>query len=71
MNNHPITRKHPRSRHNGGWHVLWPVWAICTILLLFVDFVFMREYRGDLPQKSDISVVHWARVRNCILTRAT
>jgi uncharacterized membrane protein len=57
MSNHPITRMHPRSRHNRGWHVLWPVWAICTILLLFAVFVFVREYREDLPQKSDIPVV--------------
>jgi uncharacterized membrane protein len=57
MSNHPITRKHPRSRHNGDWYVLWPVWAICTILLIFAVFVFVREYREDLPQKSDIAVV--------------
>jgi uncharacterized membrane protein len=57
MNNHPITRKHPGSRHNGGWHVLWPVWALCTILLAFGIFVIVREYREDLPQKSDVQVV--------------
>lgn len=37
--------------------MLWPVWAICTILLLFGVFVFVRAYREDLPQKSDIPVV--------------
>ena len=57
MNNHPITRKHPRSRRKGDWTLLWPVWAICSILVIFAVFVFVREYREDLPQKSDIPVV--------------
>ena len=57
MSNHPITRKHPKSSHNGDWNVLWPVWALCTILLAFGIFVIVRQYREDLPQKSDIPVV--------------
>ena len=37
--------------------MLWPVWALCTILLAYGIFVIVRQYREDLPQKSDIPVV--------------
>src|ERR1035438_2067687 len=57
MSNHPITHKHPKSSHKGDWKVLWPVWALCTILLAYGIFVIVRQYREDLPQKSDIPVV--------------
>ncbi len=57
MSNHGINRKHPKPTRHGGWRVLWPAWAICTILLLFGAFVIVREYREDLPQKSDIPVI--------------
>jgi len=57
MSNHGINRKHPRPSRHGDWHLLWPVWAICTILLLFGAFVIVREYREDSPQKSDIPAI--------------
>lgn len=37
--------------------MLWPVWALCTSLLAFGIFVIVRQYREDLPQKSDVQVV--------------
>jgi len=57
MSNHGIIRKRPKDGLQGNWHTLWPVWAICSILLLFAVFVMVREYRAGLPQKSDIPVI--------------
>jgi uncharacterized membrane protein len=57
MSNHRISPKRPKSSLRGDWHVLWPVWSICSILLLFAVFLLVREYQADLPQKSDIPVV--------------
>src|ERR1035441_8685751 len=71
MSNHPITRKHPRSRHNGEWNTLWPAWALCVILLLFGVFLTVREYQEALPQKSDIPVVALAEGENLHLDSNT
>jgi uncharacterized membrane protein len=57
MSNHRISHKRLKASLRSDWHVLWPVWAICSILLLFAVFVMVREYRVDLPQASDIPVV--------------
>jgi len=57
MSNHGINRKYPKPTRHEGWHVRWPAWAICTVLLLFGAFVIFRQYREDSPQKSDIPVI--------------
>jgi len=57
MSNHRISLNRRKPSLRADWHVLWPVWAICSILLLFAVFVMVWEYRSDLPQKSDIPVV--------------
>jgi uncharacterized membrane protein len=54
MSSHGISRKNPKPTRHGDWHVLWPAWAICTILLLFGAFIIVRQFREDSPQKSDI-----------------
>lgn len=57
MSHHRIKRVSAASNSRGTWHVLWPVWAICSFLLLLGAFVAVREYRMELPKKSDIPVV--------------
>ena len=57
MSNHRISRTHGKSIHRGEWRVLWPVWAICSVLLLIVIFAIVWEYRAELPEKSDIPVI--------------
>ena len=57
MSHHRIKRVPSVSNSPGSWHVLWPVWAICSFLLLLGAFVAVREYQMDLPKKSDIPVV--------------
>jgi uncharacterized membrane protein len=70
MSNHRIIRRRQKSSLRDNWHVLWPVWAICSILLLFGVFVFVREYRANLPLKSDISVVALDNGRDLHLDRS-
>ena len=57
MSHHRIKRVPSVSNSLGTWHVLWPVWAICSFLLLLGVFVVVREYRAELPKKSDIPVI--------------
>lgn len=57
MSHHRIKRVPSASNSRGTWHVLWPVWAICSFLLLIGVFVGVREYQMELPKKSDIPVV--------------
>lgn len=57
MSNYRISRTRGKASLRGDWHALWPVWALCTVLLLFGVFVVVMEYRAGLPQKSDIPVV--------------
>jgi uncharacterized membrane protein len=64
MSNHGINRKYPKPTRHEGWHVRWPAWAICTVLLLFGAFVIFRQYREDSPQKSDIPVIAISEDRN-------
>jgi uncharacterized membrane protein len=70
MSNHRIIHKRPKSSLRDNWHVLWPVWAICSILLLFGVFVLVREYRANLPLKSDIPVVALDKGRDLHLDRS-
>jgi uncharacterized membrane protein len=70
MSNHGVSRKHSKPSHHGDSHVLWPVWAICTILLLFSGFVILREYREDSPQKSDIPVIALSEGQNLKLDQS-
>ncbi len=57
MSNHRIKRAKQSLTSREIWHVLWPVWAICSVLLLFGVFVAVREYQAELPKKSDIPAV--------------
>lgn len=57
MRKHWIQAKHPAKPHRSDWHALWPVWALCAVLLLFVGIGIFRVYRAGLPQKSDIPVL--------------
>ena len=57
MSHHRIKRVPSVSNSRRTWHVLWPVWAICSFPLLLGTFVALREYQMELPQKSDIPVV--------------
>lgn len=57
MSNHRIKRSQSVSNSRGALYVLWPVWAICAFLLLLCVVVVVREYRADLPKKSDIHVI--------------
>lgn len=70
MSNHGIGRKHRKPSRHGDWQVLWPVWAICTILLLFGAFVIVRVYREDSPQKSDIPVIALSEGQNLHLDQS-
>jgi hypothetical protein len=70
MSNHGISCKHPRPTRHGDWHVRWPAWAICTILLLFDAFVIVRRYREDSPQKSDIPVIALSEGQNLHLEQS-
>src|ERR1035441_10432631 len=71
MSNHQVGRNHERSSRGSKWYVLWPVWALCAIVLLFGVFVTVREYQEDLPQKSDIPVVALAEGENLHLDSNT
>jgi uncharacterized membrane protein len=64
MSNHSISHQRPQSSLRGDWHVLWPVWALCSILLLFAVFVMARQYRADWSQRSDIPAVVLAEGRD-------
>jgi len=70
MSNHGINHKHPKPTRHGGWQVLWPAWAICTILLLFGAFVLLRQYREDSPQKNDIPVIALSEGENLHLDQS-
>ena len=64
MSNHRINRNLTKSSRGSKWYVLWPVWALCTILVSFSVFLLIREFRDDLPQKSDIPVLALAEGQN-------
>jgi hypothetical protein len=64
LSNQRVGRNHARSSRGSKWYVLWPVWALCTILLTFSVFLVVREYREDLPQKGDIPVIALADGQN-------
>ena len=57
MSNHRIKRAKQSLTSRETWHVLWPVWAICSVLLSLGVFVAVREYQAELPKKSDIPTV--------------
>ncbi len=57
MSSHRIKPAKQSLTSRETWHVLWPVWAICSVLLLFGVFVVVREYLMELPKKSDVPVV--------------
>ena len=57
MSNSQISRKNARSRQPIGWRALWPVWTICTLLLLYGVVVFVGDHWADLPHRSDTPVV--------------
>ena len=57
MSNHRIKNMHPGASSRNGWYVLWPVWAICAFLLSLGVFAVVREYRAELPKKSDVPVI--------------
>ncbi len=57
MSNHHIHAKRPKTPKRGDWYALWPVWALCGGLLLFVAFALVWQYIAGLPPKSDIPVV--------------
>ena len=44
MSNSQISRKNARSRQPIGWRALWPVWTICTLLLLYGVVVFVGDH---------------------------
>ena len=64
MSNRRIKRVQSVLSSRGAWHVLWPVWTICGVLLSFGVFVVVRQYLMELPKKSDIPVVAVSDARN-------
>jgi uncharacterized membrane protein len=70
MNNRRIHAKHRKTTYRGDWHALWPVWALCAVLLLFVGIVVFQEHRATLPQKSDIPVISLGDAQDLHLDRS-
>src|SRR5579863_4606363 len=64
MSNHRIKRPKQSFTSRETWHVLWPVWTICGVLLSFGVFVVVHQYLLELPKKSDIPVVVVSDGRN-------
>ena len=57
MSSRRIRVKHTTTPRRGGWYALWPVWALCAVLLLMVAFGAVWDYLASRPQKSDIPLV--------------
>lgn len=46
-----------RDKTLANKHVLWPVWALCGVLLLIPLYLLVRAYVDERPKESDIAVI--------------
>lgn len=59
-----------RNRSAGSEHPLWPVWAICGLLVFGMVIVFVRVFLSERPKSSDIAILDFPKTPEIVLRAA-